>query len=63
VKPPRPFARYGSLPRPNRTTATIRALLDAARAAGRPVPTDQDIGGHLAISALRVARHRKMLGR
>lgn len=62
MKQPRRYPRYGSLPNPNRTTHTIGSLIEAAKAAGRPRPTDQDIAGHLAISPARVARHRKMLG-
>ncbi len=62
MKKPRTFARYGSLPQANRTTQTIQALIGDAKAAGQPLPTDQDIAGHLAISPLRVARHRRILG-
>jgi hypothetical protein len=49
MKQPRRYPRYGS-------------LIEAAKAAGRLRPTDQDIAGHLAISPARVARHRKILG-
>ncbi|MGI4945202.1 MAG: hypothetical protein ACRYHQ_32340 [Janthinobacterium lividum] len=60
-KPPRPFARYGSLPKANGRTRSIARLLAEAKARGE-VMTDAEVGKVFAISPLRVARHRKILG-
>ena len=61
MKPPRTFARYGSLPKANSTSRSIARVLAAARARGEAM-TDQDVAKVFAISAERVARHRKILG-
>ncbi len=61
MKQPRTFARYGSLPKPNGRTQTIRTLLDQAKARGEPAPTAEWLAGFLAISRARVERHLKIL--
>lgn len=60
MKPPRTFARYGSLPKANGRTRSIARLLAEAKVRGE-VMTDAEVGRFFAISAARVAAHRKLI--
>ncbi len=61
MKPPRTFARYGSLPKANGKTLSIARVLAAAKARGETM-TDEEVAKFFAISPVRVARHRKIIG-
>jgi len=61
MKQPRRYPRYGSLPKPNGKTRPIARVLAEAKARGETM-TDDDLARFFAISAERVARHRRIIG-